>query len=188
VQGRSRDQRELLDAESVVGGLLKPGSVFAFLAQHRREVFPDGMFADLFPSGRGRPSVPADVMASVIVLQSLHGLSDADTVDAVTFDLRWKAACGLPVTAAAFHATTLTYWRRRLAASQAPNRIFDAVRRVIDQTGGPHGQDPASTGFHDPGRRGGHPGHGDPVDRRDPPGPPGGARRRRGRRPAWFGA
>ena len=135
MQGRSWDQRELLDAESVVGGLLKPGSVFAFLAQHRREVFPDGMFADLFPSGRGRPSVPADVMASVIVLQSLHGLSDADTVDAVTFDLRWKAACGLPVTAAAFHATTLTYWRRRLAASQAPNRIFDAVRQVIDATG-----------------------------------------------------
>lgn len=124
-----------MDAESVVGGLLRPGSVFAFLAQHRREVFPDGMFADLFPSGRGRPSVPADVMASVIVLQALHGLSDADTVDAVTFDLRWKAACGLPVTAAAFHATALTYWRRRLAASTAPNRIFDALRRVIDATG-----------------------------------------------------
>ena len=122
----------MLDAESVVGGLLKPGSVFAFLAAHRREVFPDGMFADLFPSGRGRPSVPADVMASVIVLQALHGLSDADTVDSVTFDLRWKAACGLPVTAAAFHATTLTYWRRRLAASQSPNRIFDAVRQVIE--------------------------------------------------------
>jgi len=125
----------LLDVESVAGHLLKPGSVFAFLAEHRGEVFPDGMFADLFPSGRGRPSVPADVMASVIVLQALHGVSDADTVDAVTFDLRWKAACGLPVTAAAFHATTLTYWRRRLAASKAPNRIFDAVREVIDQTG-----------------------------------------------------
>lgn len=125
----------MLDAESVIGGLLRPGSVFAFLARHRREVFPDGMFTDLFPSGRGRPSVPADVMASVIVLQALHGLSDADTVEAVTFDLRWKAACGLPVTSAAFHATTLTYWRRRLAASQAPNRIFDAVRQVIDQTG-----------------------------------------------------
>ena len=64
------------------------------------------MFADLFPTGRGRPSVPADVMASVITLQALHGLSDSETVDAVTFDLRWKAACGLPVTAAAFHPTT----------------------------------------------------------------------------------
>ena len=79
--------------------------------------------------------MPAEVMASVITLQALHGLSDNETVEAVTFDLRWKAACGLPVTAAAFHATTLTYWRRRLAASQSPNRIFDAVRQVVDQTG-----------------------------------------------------
>jgi hypothetical protein len=62
-------------------------------------------------------------------------LSDAETVDAVTYDLRWKAACGLPVTAAAFHPTTLTYWRRRLAASERPNRIFDAVRAVVAQTG-----------------------------------------------------
>ena len=74
-------------------------------------------------------------MASVIMLQTLHGFSDTEAVDAVTFDLRWKAACGLPVTAGAFHPTTLTYWRRRLAASDRPNRIFDAVRAVVAQTG-----------------------------------------------------
>jgi Transposase DDE domain/Transposase domain (DUF772) len=135
VQGRADDQRELLDAESVAGHLLKSDSVFAFLAGHRSELFPEEMFADLFPSRRGRPSVPAEVMASVITLQALHGLSDNETVDAVTFDLRWKAACGLPITVAAFHSTTLTYWRRRLAASERPNRIFDAVKTVVAQTG-----------------------------------------------------
>lgn len=135
VQGRSESQRELLDVESVAGHLLKPGSVFAFLAEHRRALFADEVFADLFPSGRGRPSIPVDVMASVITLQALHGLSDAETVDAVTFDLRWKAACGLAITAGAFHPTTLTYWRRRLAASERPNRIFDAVKRVVAETG-----------------------------------------------------
>jgi len=135
MQGRSDDQRELLDAESVAGHLLKPGSVHAFLAEHRKTLFPDQMFADLFPSGRGRPSVPADVMAAVIVLQTLFGLSDAETTDALTFDLRWKAAVGWPVTARAFHDTTLTYWRRRLAASDEPNRIFQAVQQVIAQNG-----------------------------------------------------
>jgi IS5 family transposase len=135
VQGRSDDQRELFDAESVAGHLLKSDSMFAFLAAHRGELFPEEMFADLFPSRRGRPSVPAEVMASVITLQALHGLSDNETVDAVTFDLRWKAACGLPITAGAFHSTTLTYWRRRLAASDRPNRIFEAVKAVVAQTG-----------------------------------------------------
>ena len=135
MQGRADDQPELLDAESVAGHLLKPGSVFGFLAAHRGELFPEAMFADLFPSATGRPSVPAQVMASVIVLQTLQGLSDAETTDALTFDLRWKAAVGWPVTAKAFHDTTLTYWRRRLAASSAPNRIFEAVQAVVAQTG-----------------------------------------------------
>jgi IS5 family transposase len=135
VQGRSDDQREFLDAESVAGHLLKSDSVFAFLAAHRHELFPEELFADLFPSRRGRPSVPAEVMASVITLQALHGLSDNETVDAVAFDLRWKAACGLPITAGGFHSTTLTYWRRRLAASERPNRIFEAVKAVVTATG-----------------------------------------------------
>jgi len=135
MQGRAEDQQELLDAESVVGHLMKPGSVFAFLAGHRKTLFPDQMFADLFPSGRGRPSVPAEVMASVIVLQTLHGLSDSETTDALTFDLRWKAAIGWPLTAKAFHDTTLTYWRQRLLASNDPNRIFAVVQQVIAQTG-----------------------------------------------------
>jgi hypothetical protein len=29
------------------------GSVYAFLAEHRRRLFPDELFADLFGSGRG---------------------------------------------------------------------------------------------------------------------------------------
>ena len=85
--------------ESVAGHLLPPGSVFAFLAEHRQRLFPAEMFEDLFPSGRGRPSVPPDVVAAVIVLQTLHGLSDREAAEAVTFDLRWKAACGVAVDA-----------------------------------------------------------------------------------------
>lgn len=111
------------------------GSVFGFLAEHRHRLFPDDMFADLFPSGRGRRSLPGDVAASVLVLQALHGYSDREAVDAVTFDLRWKAACGFPIDAKGFHPSTLTYWRRRLAASERPLRVFDAVREVIAETG-----------------------------------------------------
>ena len=135
VQGRADPQHEILDVESVAGHLLPTGGVFAFLAAHRRELFPDELFADLFPSRQGRPSIPADVVASVIVLQTLHGLSDTEAVEAVTFDLRWKAACGLAITAKGFHPTVLTYWRRRLALSQRPRRIFEVVGQVVAETG-----------------------------------------------------
>jgi transposase len=124
-----------LDVESVAGHLLPPGSVFAFLAAHRRELFPDAMFADLFPSGRGRPSVPAEVIASVLVLQTLRDFSDAEAMEALRCDLRWKVACGLPIDHAGFHPTTLTVWRNRLRASDRPERIFETVRKVIAETG-----------------------------------------------------
>jgi DDE family transposase/transposase-like protein DUF772 len=124
-----------LDTAALVGHLVPAGSVYAFLADHRREVFPDGLFADLFPSGRGRPSVPAEVIASVLVLQTLRDFSDSEAMDALRCDLRWKVACGLPIDHEGFHPTTLTVWRNRLRASDRPERIFEAVRAVIDQTG-----------------------------------------------------
>ena len=60
MQGSSRPDQEFLDAAAVCGHLLGEGSVAAFLAEHRRELFADEMFEDLFPTGRGRPSVPAE--------------------------------------------------------------------------------------------------------------------------------
>lgn len=135
MQGESDRQRELLDVESVAGDLLEPGSVFALLAEHRGRLFPVELFADLFPSRRGRPSIPGEVVASVIVLQALYGHSDREAVDALTFDLRWKAACGYAIDAKGFDSSALTYWRRRLAASDRPQRIFEVVREVITETG-----------------------------------------------------
>lgn len=73
--------------------------MFALLAEHRDRLFPSQLFADLFASGRGRPSIPGEVIASVIVVQALYGHSDREVVDALTFDLRWKAACGYAIDA-----------------------------------------------------------------------------------------
>ena len=156
--------------------------MFAFLAAHRLALFPASMFSDLFPTDRGRPSIPPDVVASVLVLQSLHGLSDRQAAEAVLFDLRWKAACGLAITDTSFHPTTLTYWRQRLAASDSPNRIFDAVKAVVVATGVLKGKTRRaldSTVLDDAVATGGHR---DAVGRGDPPGGPGGARRRSGGR------
>ena len=65
----------------------------------------------------------------------LHDYSDSEAAEAARCDLRWKAACGFPLDHAGFDPSTLVYWRRRLAKSQRPHRINDAVRRVIGETG-----------------------------------------------------
>lgn len=135
MQGRSDPNVELLDAAALVGHLVPAGSVYAFLAEHRRRLFPDELFVDLFPSRRGRPSVPGEVVATVLVLQSLEGLSDRDAIDALRTDLKWKVAAGVALTDEGFHPTVLTLWRNKLRASGSPERIFDAVREVVAESG-----------------------------------------------------
>jgi IS5 family transposase len=135
VQGSSDQDRELLDAGALVGHLVPKGSVQRFLAEHRHRLFPDEMFEDLFPSRRGRPSVPADVIATVMVLQALEGRSDREAIEALRTELRWKVAAGLALDDEGFHPTVLTLWRNKLRVSDAPERIFDAVRAVVPETG-----------------------------------------------------
>jgi hypothetical protein len=124
-----------LDAQALVGELVPPGSVFAFLAEHRHELFPDSFISDLFCSSTGRPSLPADLVGSVLVLRELFDLSDPQTADALRYDIRWKVACGRSLTQTSFDPSTLVYWRKRIAASDRPDRVFDAVAQVIAETG-----------------------------------------------------
>jgi hypothetical protein len=134
MQGFERLDGELLDA--AVGHLVPAGSMFAFLAAHRAEVFPDSDYADLFaPPGVGRPSLPATRMAAVLTLQVLHDYSDRETAEAARFDVRWKVAIGAPLDDPGFDPSSLVYWRNRIARSARPHRISDAVRQVVRETG-----------------------------------------------------
>jgi hypothetical protein len=135
MQGMTRPDRDLWDAGEVTGHLVPPGSVFAFLAEHRTELFPDEFTADLFPSRTGRPSLPADLVGSVLVLKELYDLSDTQTADALKFDIRWKVACGRSLLQMSFDPSALVYWRKRIAKSERPDRVFDAVAEVIAETG-----------------------------------------------------
>jgi hypothetical protein len=89
----------------------------------------------MYPSPNGRPSLPPQVLAATVVLQALHGLPDFETVQELRCDLRWKAACGLGLLDTAFDPSLLTYFRRRLAGSADPNRLFSKVREVVTATG-----------------------------------------------------
>ncbi len=124
-----------LDAATWCRHLIPDGSVYAFLADHRRELFPPELFADVVRQGGGHPSVPAEVVATVMVLQALEGLSDREAISALRRDIAWKVACGLRLDDEGFHPTVLVYWRARLRTSPQPRRIFDAVRQVVQQTG-----------------------------------------------------
>ncbi|HLG73534.1 MAG TPA: IS1182 family transposase [Chloroflexota bacterium] len=110
-------------------------SIYGLLHRECFRLFPEELFADLFV-GIGRRSVPPLVVAVVMVLQRLEGLSDREAVERFTFDVRWKyAAGGLDFDAPGFVHTVLVDMRARLARSKKPTRIFDVVLEVGRQAG-----------------------------------------------------
>ena len=134
--GRTPMQPGLLSSTAgFCEGRLAPNSVYAVLHRECRALFPDGMFADLFAED-GRRSVPPMIVAVVMVLQRLEGLSDREAVERFAFDVRWKyAAGGLDFDHPGFVHTVLVDMRARLAASARPDRIFERTVQVAAQAG-----------------------------------------------------
>jgi hypothetical protein len=60
--------------------------------------------------------VPAEVIATVTVLQALEGLSDRQAVLRLETDITWKAAAGMSLADGAFDQTVLVLWRNKLRA------------------------------------------------------------------------
>jgi Transposase DDE domain/Transposase domain (DUF772) len=148
--GRASQQLDLLDPVTrFCDENLPDNSIYAFLHEHRETLFPDSMFTDLF-AAIGRRSVPPSVVATVMVLQRLEGLSDREAVERFTFDARWRYAAGVGGWDGAhrvgFAHTVLVDMRERLRRSDRPDRIFEVAlaaaraaglvgrRRVLDST------------------------------------------------------
>lgn len=148
--GMAERQGDLLDdVTRFCDEVVPSSSVYALLHRERDRLFPDELFVDLF-SDRGRRSVPPSVVATVVVLQRLEGLSDREAVERYTFDARWRYAAGVGGYDTGgwgrFAHTVLVDMRARLAASADPKRIFRVskeaasaaglvgVRRVLDST------------------------------------------------------
>ena len=116
-------------------GRVRPDSIYALLHRECFALFPDELFADLF-TDVGRRSVPPMIVATVMVLQRLEGLSDREAVERFAFDVRWKyAAGGLDFDHPGFSHTVLVDMRARLARSARPERIFEVALGAARQAG-----------------------------------------------------
>lgn len=112
-------------------------TIYGLLHRERHRLFPDEMFADLYTT-RGRRSIPPSVLACVLVLQRLEGLSDREAADRFTYDARWRYACGVgswQVGLISFDHSVLVRFRMRLEASDDPRRIFTVSTRVAGEAG-----------------------------------------------------
>ena len=136
--GVAERQGDLLDL--VVGfcdRMVGDNTIYGLLHRERHRLFPDEMFADLY-TARGRRSVPPSVLACVLVLQRLEGLSDREAVDRFTYDARWRYACGVGGWEdgwVSFDHSVLVRFRMRLETSDDPRRIFTVSTEVAAEAG-----------------------------------------------------
>jgi IS5 family transposase len=132
--GRSKVQPRFEDPRVLLGDRLR--GIYLFLAEHGGVMFGDDYFADLYKISRlGRPTVPARVLATVMILQAHEGLSDQEACDRLERDLAWQAAAGTDTATTAFHPTTLVGLRNRLRASKRPRRIFTDTKAAAGEAG-----------------------------------------------------
>src|SRR5256714_10646737 len=127
--GRAERQGDLFDdVVRFCEGSLPANSIYGLLARERDRLFPDDLLEDLFQAS-GRRSVPRSVVATVMVLQRLEGLSDREAVERYAFDVRWRYAAGVGGYGGgwgSFAHTVLVDMRARLRRSTRPQPVFQA--------------------------------------------------------------
>jgi len=95
----------------------------------------DAVLAHLRGAGPGRPSYPPLVMLRVVLLQSLYGLSDAQTEEALGDRLSFRRFAGLSLEDAAPDHTTICRFRNLLVDQGLLDKLFDELNSQLDRAG-----------------------------------------------------
>ena len=116
----------------LLGRLRRTRKLFAFLREHRHELFDEAMQVELesmYRDGYGgkEPVCPA-MMAMAALLQGYLGVSDAEAVELTVVDLRWQMVLGcLGSTEPAFSQGAFQAFRQRMIAHDMDRRLLERV-------------------------------------------------------------
>lgn len=107
----------------------------------RREILPmlldaEADFAELYHGGLGAPNKPIAELVGILILKEFHDYTDAQTLEAVEFNLQWQYALQLGLSQASLCQKTLHNFRDRMVQSQKHQRLFSQLTgRIIDRFG-----------------------------------------------------
>lgn len=123
----------------ILGRLKRNGKLFAFLRQHRRQLFDEAFQAELESmyrdTGAGKDAHPPALMAMVVLLQSYAGASDATAVELSLLDLRWQMVLDcLGAVEPIFSQGALFDFRERLIAANLDRRLLERSRELAAET------------------------------------------------------
>jgi hypothetical protein len=121
--------------------MTRTGKLFAFLRQHRHELFDDAFQLELEAmyrdSGEGKQPVPPALLSMVILLQAYTGASDAQAVELSIVDARWQMVLGvIGDDEPPFSQGALPAFRQRLIAHDMDRRLLERTIELAKRTAG----------------------------------------------------
>lgn len=133
--GKRTDQRGMFEADQLYLDFVGKDSFYGYLAGQRGQLFRDEEFAELYVLDNGRPSVPPSLLATVLLLQTYDGVSDAEARNKATYDLRWKVALGISLDEQPFAKSTLQLFRAQLLINDELQRVFKKSLQYARKSG-----------------------------------------------------
>lgn len=98
-------------------------------------MFRDDDFVGLYPSDKGRPSVPPSQLCVALLLQTRDNVSDDEAIQRTAFDLRWKVALGLELDEKLCAKSTLQLFRSKLILHDEYQQLFQASIEACRKSG-----------------------------------------------------
>jgi len=133
--GRRDPQTSIFDGDQRYLGHVGEKTFYAYLAQHRHELFRDDDFADLYRLDWGRPSVAPSLLCTALLLQHYERCSDQEAADRAAYDQRWKVALGTDELERPFAKSTLQLFRAQLQCNDKGRLPFEASIQQAKRAG-----------------------------------------------------
>ena len=129
------------EEKQLLNRLRRHKKLFAFLRQHRDELFDEGFQAELESmyrdTGAGKEPVTPAMMAMAVLLQEYAGVSDAEAVELTVMDKRWQLVLGrLGERTPAFSQGAFWDFRERLIRHDMDCRLLERTRELARKTNG----------------------------------------------------
>jgi hypothetical protein len=132
--GRRDPQRSFFDAQSLPHRV-PADSFYGRMGAVNEVLFCDDDLAMIYCADNGRPSIPPSLMSGATLLQFYDDVSDAEAVERMKFDMRWKVALNLPLDYPGFDPSCFTYFRNRLLENGQERYGFDRFIAVGRKAG-----------------------------------------------------
>lgn len=114
---------------------VSPESFYGRMGSLGNRLFRDEDLKEMYCADNGRPSLPPSLMSCVVLLQFYDDVSDAEAVERLLYDLRWKVAANVPLDFAGFDPSSLSVFRTRLVENKQERYAFDRLLKVSREAG-----------------------------------------------------